>query len=114
MDDLYQHIIDSKIDDNNDLFAGFFGCLCFTKYNNGGENNLVSMAMDYTETSGRDNGRGSLRNKIKLYKDNAWSIGALEDSSPSDVHGLSIEQRMVIVELTQLEKIKYGEKIFKI
>lgn len=102
-DDLYQHITDLKFDGNAGLFAGFLGFWCFTKYNNGSENNLTSMAIDDTEISGGENGRGSSRKKLKLDKDNEYSICALEDKSPFKARGLSIEYMMDIAELAQLE-----------
>ena len=81
------------------------------KYNIGGVNNLVSMAMDDTENKGGENGRDSTRKQLQNDKDITLSIVDLSEKSPFKARSLSFKHRMCIAELSQLENQTWREYI---
>ena len=92
-------------------FTGFLWFVCFTKYNSGGETNLVSMAMDDNENIGGDNGRDGVRRKAKLDKNTTRSVDVSVEIFPFKVWSLTLEQRMGIAELSQLEEVIWRDDI---
>jgi len=103
-DDLYHHVLETHEDNGTGYFTGFLGFVCFTKYNSGGENNLVSMAMDDNENIGGDNGRDGARKKAKLDKNTTRSVDVSVEESPFKALSLTLEQRIGIAELSKLEE----------
>ena len=104
-DDLYAYI-SSNHEANDKLgnpLMGFMAFVIFTKYSDVGENKLSSLAINDDDNRKDDEGgRMSARKKTKVSKDEERSIDAINMNSIFAQRGLTIDQRVHIVEVAQL------------
>ena len=91
-------------------FIGFMAFVIFTKYNDVGENVLCSLAInDGDDNEDKLGGRLDARKKAKTSKDEDRSIAAMHKNSAFAERGLTIDQKMNMVELAQLEEQKWRD-----
>ena len=113
-DDLYTHVKDTHeaSSGKGKSFIGFMAFVALTKYNETGENLLCTFAtIDDDDFDSDEGGRENFRKRAKLNKDEQISIKDLSQDSPFKSRGLSIEQRMGIVELAQIQEQKWRDEI---
>eukprot|EP00588_Corethron_pennatum_P014731 CAMPEP_0194271204 /NCGR_PEP_ID=MMETSP0169-20130528/5044_1 /TAXON_ID=218684 /ORGANISM="Corethron pennatum, Strain L29A3" /LENGTH=408 /DNA_ID=CAMNT_0039013497 /DNA_START=40 /DNA_END=1266 /DNA_ORIENTATION=- len=118
-DDLYAHVLSrwEDINKTEKIFVGFMSFVIFSKYNEGGVNHLACLVMDdesvgttfRSDTRKRDK-PGDLRERDKPVKNKESSISAAGSvQSPDNLRGMSLHNKIQIMELAQLSDQKVRE-----
>ena len=114
-DDLYAHIIsEHEASDKKKvtLLLDLWLLLFSQKYNDVGENVLCSLAIhDGDDNEDELGGRLDARKKAKTSKDEDRSIAAMHKNSAFAEQGLTIDRKINMVELAQLEEQKWRDDL---
>ena len=95
-------------------FTEFMVFICITKYNDGGKNILTVLATnddDLGEYLNGSSGRDGARKKVKLTKDEQRSIEIGEEQSPFKTCGLTMDDRVQLMEVLQIEEQKWRDDL---
>uniref|UniRef100_A0A6U5L0F0 Uncharacterized protein n=1 Tax=Corethron hystrix TaxID=216773 RepID=A0A6U5L0F0_9STRA len=106
-DDLYDHLI-SKSDEMSKEKGSYTGWIAFeilTKYNEHGEN-ILSLLNNEDAKKREGEGRSDFRKKAKLKNDAARSVQVGADTNAFRNRGLSIQARLHVIEMAQVEDAK--------
>ena len=104
-EDLYKHLLENsnKINAKEKVFTGMAAFICFSKYNEGGENHLNILAKNDEEAvSGTDSSRSQSRLQSKNSRDKQRSLDTGTDSV-FNTRGLTLDSKMQMVEIAQFE-----------
>ena len=112
-DDLYSYLIENyqQINPKEKVFTGFGNFICHTKYNDRRENMLNFLSKtDEEGVADTAKSRSSARQIAKNDKDAIRSIES-GDRSIFNSLGMTIDSRMQMVEIAQLEDIQRREEV---
>ena len=114
-DDLYAHVLINHEENapGEKCFIGFMAFVCLTKYNDGGKNTLTTLAMNDDDLGDLEGGSGreGARKKAKLLKDEQRSIETGEEESPFKTRGLTMDDRVQLIEVSQMEEQKWRDDL---
>lgn len=112
-EDLYSHLIENanRINAREKVFTGMAAFICFSKYNEGGENHLNFLAKNDDEAvASTDASRAKSRVSVKDGKDEERSI-ATNNNKLFNGRGYSLDSRMQMVEIAQFEDAQVRDDI---
>ena len=87
--------------------------VCLTKYNSGGKNTLTTLTMNDDDLGDLEGGSGreGAGKKAKLLKDEQRSIETGEEESPFKTRGLTMDDRVQLIEVSQMEEQKWRDDL---
>ena len=112
--DVYGHVLSRwhEINPIERIFTGFMAFVALTAYNEGRKSKLAVLATKDEDGGGRNaSGRAVARKKAKLTKDMGRSADTGSPNGPFAKRGLSMDTRIQLIEVAQLEDQKCRDTI---